>query len=175
MTDCLADIFSRHFPSKVGTVAGGIFADGMRSYHELYKSYRDKAMNYESLPEYQNVQHCVMTVGQDEFWPYSPHFRKTVALTIQELFKTKITAVAMSTVSMEQMVVFVDESGNRWIMTLTECETDSCLNRICMFCPRGNTPVSVQTVPRSLKQLNDPAFGKNGLALIVCDVSGWNE
>ena len=170
----LAEICSRCLPSVAGIVAGG-FCEGMREYHELYKSYRDRAMNYESLPEYQNAQHCVMKVGRDEFWPYSPHFRKTVGLTIQELFKTKIVEMAMSPVSMEQMVIFVDESGNRWIMTLTECETDSCLNRICMFCPRGNTPVSVQSVPKNLKQLNDPAFGKNGLALMVCGVSGWNE
>jgi hypothetical protein len=176
MTDCLADIFSRHLPSEVGTVAGGIFAEGMRSYHDLFKSYRDRAMNYESLPEYQNAQHCVMRVGRDEFWPYSPHFRKAVALIIQELFKTKITAVAVSPVSMEQMVVFVDESKNRWIMVTDECaEADSCLNRICMFFPRSNTPVLVQGIPTPLKHLNDPALGKSCLALVVADVACWNE
>jgi hypothetical protein len=103
-----------------------------------------------------------------------------VALTIQELFKTKITAMAMSPVSMEQMVVFVDESGNRWIMVVehecAEAETDSCcLNRICMFFPRANTPVCVQGVPTALKPLNDPALGKRCLALVVADVGEWNK
>jgi hypothetical protein len=174
MTDCLADIFSSHLPSVTGVVAGE-FAEGMRLYHELYKSYRDKAMNYEALPEYQNVQHCVMRVARDEFWPYSPHFRKAVALTIQELFKTKISSLVISPVSVEQMLVFVDEHGNRWIMILTECETDSCLNQISIFFPRANTHVCVQGVLMCLKQLNDPAFGKGNLALIVSDVAHWNQ
>ena len=177
--DSLAEICSRCLPSVAGIVSGG-FCEGMRGYHELYKSYRDRAMNYESLPEYQNAQHCVMRVGRDEFWPCSPQFRKAVALTIQALFKTKITAMAMSPVSMEQMVVFVDESGNRWIMVVdhecAEVETDSCLNRICMFFPRANTPVCVQGVPTALKPLNDPALGKSGVGLVVCGVVGeWNK
>ncbi len=174
MTDSLADIFSRHLPSEVGTMAGGIFAKGMREYYELYKSYRDKAMNYESLPEYQNAQHCVMRVGRDEFWPYSPHFRKAVALTIQELFKTKISYLAINPVAVEQTLVFVDKHGNRWIMIMTECETDSCLNKISIFCPRANTPVCMQSIPTPLKQLNDPALGKGCLALIVSDVAQWD-
>jgi hypothetical protein len=172
--DSLAEIWSRCLPSVAGMV-GGEFFEGMRGYHELYKSYRDQAMNYESLPEYQNAQHCVMRVGRDEFWPCSPQFRKAVALTIQKLFKTKITAMAMSPASMEQMVVFVDESGNRWIMVVDECETDPCLNRICMFFPRANTPVCVQGVPTALKPLNDPALGKSGLGLVVCGVGEWNK
>jgi hypothetical protein len=103
-----------------------------------------------------------------------------VALTIQELFKTKITAMAMSPASMEQMVIFVDESRNRWIMVVdhgcAEVETDSSgLNRICMFFPRANTPVCVQGVPTPLKPLNDPALRKGCLALVVCDVAEWNK
>jgi hypothetical protein len=172
--DSLAEIFSRHLPSVAGTVAGE-FAEGMLLYHESYKSYRDRAMNYESLPEYQNVQHCVMRVGRDEFWPYSPHFRKAAALTIQELFKTRIACVGFNPVSMDQTLFFVDEHGNRWLMKVTECETDSCLNRISIFCPRSNTPISIQGVQVPFKQVNDPAFGKSNMAMVVSDVAQWNE
>ena len=174
MTDCLADIISRHLPSEVGIVAGG-FCEGMRSYHELYKSFRDKAMNYESLPEYQNAQHCVMTVGRNEFWPYSPHFRKAVALMIQELFKTRIISVGFNPVSMEQTMFFVDEHNNRWLLTVTECPSDPCLNQISIFCPRANTPTSLHGVSVCLKKMNDPAFAKTGMAIIVSDVACWNE
>lgn len=173
MTDSLADIFSKHLPSIPQMVADQ-FAQGMRSYHELYSSYRDKAMNYEALPEYQNVQHSVMSVARNEFWPYTPYFRKIVALTIQDLFKTKIISAGFNPVSMEQTMFFVDEHNNRWLMTVTECPSDPCLNQISIFCPRANTPTSVQGVSLCFKKLNDPAFAKTGMALIVCDVAHWN-
>ena len=153
------------------------FAQGMRSYHELYKSYRDKAMNYEALPEYQNAQHSVMKVPLNQFWPYTPHFRKIAALAIQDLFKTTIIAVAISPVSIEQMLVFVDDHTNRWIMTVTQSPSDPHLNQISIFCPRANTPICVQGFPTNLKHLNDPAFalGMSKTALVVSDVAHWNQ
>jgi hypothetical protein len=173
MTDPLADIFSKHLPS-VPQIVADQFAQGMRSYHELYKSYREKAMNYESLPEYQNAQHSVMTVPQDQFWSYTPHFKKIVALAIQDMFKTKIATLGVSTVSIEQTFVFVDEHTNRWVMTLTESPLDPCLNQISIFFPRSNTPIIVQGIQTPIKQVNDPAFAKSNLALAVSDVAHWN-
>ncbi len=131
-------------------------------------------MNYEALPEYQNVQHSVMSVARDEFWPYTPYFRKIVALTIQDLFKTRITTVGINPVSMEQTLFFVDEHANRWLMTVTESPLDPSLNQISIYCPRADTPISVQGVPIPLKQMNDPAFGKSNMAMVVSDVSHWN-
>lgn len=174
MTDPIAELVSLHLPSEPATTAE-LFADGMRSYHEVFKTHRDKAMHYQALPEYQNLQHTVMTVPRDQFWPYTPFFRKMVAAMIQELFKTKITSLAFNPVSMAQTLVFVDEHQNRWIMTVEEDPSDLSLNKITVFCPRSNTPtitVGIQ-VQCPFKQLNDPAFASSGLSIMTHDVSAW--
>lgn len=174
MTDPIAELFSLHLPSEPVTTAE-LFADGMRAYHKGFKTYRDKAMHYEALPEYQNLQHTVITIPRDQFWPYTPFFRKMVAEMIQELFKTKITYLGFDPVSIAQVLVFVDEHKNRWIMTVEEDPSDLSLIKITMFCPRSNTPTSTvgTQVHSPVKQLNDPAFASSGLSIMTHHVSAW--
>lgn len=173
MTDPLADIFSLHLPSVPRSTAEE-FASGMRSYHEWFKTYRDIAMNYEALPDYQNRQQAVMTVPHDQFWPYTPFFRKIVALVIQDLFKTKIMSMGTDPVSKDQSLVFVDEHANRWSLLIEECPQDKQLNRISMFFPRANTPFQLIGVQSKILQLGKPAPGCPGFALLVADVTHWN-
>lgn len=174
MTDPIAEIFSKHLPSFPSATADE-FAQGMRSYHAAFKSHRDVAMNYEALPEYLNMQHTIMKVPHDQFWPYTPHFRKSVSLAIQEVFKTRITSLSTNSVTIAQSLIFVDKHGYRWIMTVEECPLDPDMNRIYMHFPRSNTSVSIVGVQVPIKQLNDPALTNREIAIITSDVSHWNE
>ena len=174
MTDSIAEIFTQHLPSVPQTVANE-FASGMRSYYELFRTYRERSMNYEALPEYQNMQHTVMTVPRDQFWPYTPFFRKMVALAIQDLFKTKITSLSTNSVDITQLLIYVDKHANRWIMTVEECPPDECLLKISIFFPRANTNIAVVGRPTPMNEIKDPAFGSSGLAILTMDVSQWNE
>ena len=99
-------------------------------------------MDYELLEEYRNEQHTIMQVEQGQFWPYAPHFRKVLALVIQDMFKTKITGLSASPVTMDQTVVFVDENNNRWVVTVENCVLNPEMNKIQIQFPRSKTPVS---------------------------------
>ena len=174
MTDPVIKIYSKLLPS-IPSSAVRKYAEGMCSYHTAFKSFRDAAMSYEGLPDYQNAQQTIMEVSKDQLWPFSPHFRKCVSLTLQELFKTKIVSFGMCPVTMDQTLVFVDDHSNRWIMSLMESPHDPELNLIYMHFPRSNTPVCKCGHITQLKTLNDPALSSSGLALIVCDTACWDE
>ena len=173
MTESTVEIFSRLLPSVPSEVAD-TFAQGMCSYHAAFKSYRDTAMNYEDLPDYLNAQHIVMEVPKDRFWPYTPHFRKCVSLTLQGLFKAKIVSFGTSPVTMVQTLVFVDDHSNRWIMTLEKSPLNPELNLIYVHFPRSNTPVCKCGNSTQLKALNDPALSTTGISLLVCDTTCWD-
>lgn len=174
MTDPITEIFSKHLPSIPSAIADE-FAQGMRSYHTAFKSHRDVAMNYEALPEYLNAQHTIMEVSRDQFWPYTPFFRKSVSLAIQEVFKTRITSLGTNSVAIAQTLIFVDEHSNRWIMTVGESPLDPDMNRIYMHFPRGNTPIFIVGIQTPIKKLNDPALANGGIAILTSDTSHWNE
>ena len=174
MTERVAQIFSTLLPSVSPSVARE-YGARMCLYHTEFKRFRDGAMGYEGLPDYLNAQQPVIQVPKDQLWPYSPHFRKCVSLTLQELFKTKIVSLGMSPVTMDQTLVFVDDLSNRWIMTLVESPHDPESNLLYIHFPRSNTPVCKCGLTSQLKTLNDPAFSSSGLGLIVCDTAGWDE
>ncbi len=173
MSDPIAEIFTKHLPS-LPTETVEAFAKGMRSYHDEFKRYRDIAMDYESLDEYKNEQHTIMRVEQGQFWPYSPHFMKSMALVIQALFKTKITGLSTSPVVMEPTIVFLDENKNRWVVLVERCALNPEMNKIQIQFPRSKTPVS--TIGKNIlyKQLNDPAFTLSGLALYAHNIAEWS-
>jgi len=179
MTEPVTELFSKILPSSVakeGSVASPVactYAEGMCAYYTAFQRFRDAAMNYESLPDYLNAQPTIMAVPKEQMWPYSPHFRKCVSLTLQTLFKTKIVSFCMSPVSMDQTLVFVDEQKNRWIMSTMESPDDPALNLIYMHFPRRNTPICGHTL--QAKALSDPFLSSSGMGLVVTDTSDWGE
>jgi hypothetical protein len=172
--DPIAEVFAKHLPSLPAETAEA-FAKGMRSYHTEFKRYRDIAMDYESLEEYKSEQHTIMQVEQGQFWPYSPHFMKSMALVIQDLFKTKITGLSTSPVAMEPTIVFLDENKNRWVVLVERCALNPAMNKIQIQFPRSKTPVSTIGNAISSKQLSDPAFCLSGLALYAHSVTEWSS
>lgn len=174
--DVIAEIFSKHLPCIPSEVAED-FARGMRLYHAAFKTYRDTAMNYEMLPEYQASSY-IMKVPGDQFWPFTPYFRKIAALVIQYLFKTEINALSSSEATMDQTLLYVDKGANRWIMTIGEssCDCSTTMYSIYMYFPRSNTPkatsCSTQTTP--IEQLIDSSYLKDhGIEILTQDISNW--
>ena len=118
------------------------FAYGFRAYHTAFNGLCESAMNYETLPEYQASTY-IMHVPLDQHWPYTSHFRKVLALSISDLFKTKITALGSHSVSTCQLLIFMDDHLNRWAVLLVHMEdsaSDTKLNRRFMYFPRSKTP-----------------------------------
>ena len=174
MTEPVNEIFSNLLPSIPSSFAHK-YAESMCSYYTEFKAFRDAAMNYEDLPGYLNTQQTIIEVSKDQFWPFSPHFRKCVSLTLQKLFKTKIVALGMSPVGMDQNLVFVDDHKHRWIMSLVESPSDPGMNLIYMHFPRSNTPLCSRGHTTQLEALKDPAMATSGRDLIVCDTACWDE
>ena len=172
MTESVSEIFSKLLPSIPSSVAEE-FAQRMCAYHTAFKHHREAAMNYEDSSDYLNAQLTVMEVPKDQHWPYTPHIRKCVSLTLEALFKTKISSFGTSPVTMDQTLVFVDDHSNRWIMALVESPRDPDSNLIYMHFPRSNTPTCQCGINTPLKALNDPAFSSAGVGLIVCNTAFW--
>ncbi len=180
--DSIAALFNKeviHAPSS----AANNMAKGLCTYLLAFKSHRESAiMNYESQPEYKKHS-VIMQVPSDQLWPYTPHFRKFVALAIQELFKTKITSIAHSPVTMEQSIIYVDDCKNRWIMRMEEYEyndessgsSSGCsMNQIIMYFPLSNTPLASQGKTTPIEHLIDPTFWRdNGLGMITTEVGNF--
>ena len=132
-------------------------------------------MNYEDSSEYVNAQLSVMEVPNDQHWPFTPHFRKCVCMTIQELFKVKIISVGINPVDMDQCLIFVDDHHNRWVMSLVESPHNPESNVIYMRFPRSNTPTCTRATIMPSKSLNDPAVSFMGQSLIVYDTGCWGD
>ena len=174
MPEPVIQIFSGLLPFVPATVADK-YAESMRAYHAAFTRFRVAAMNYEDLPDYQNTQATIMELPKEHFWPFCPNFRKCVCLTLQELFKTKIVSFSMSPVSLDQHMVFVDESANRWIMSVVESTRDpEGMNVVYMHFPRSNTPICKCVSTTELVALNAMSFGLSGQNLVVSDTACWN-
>ena len=170
--DTIAKIFSQNLPTLPSDMARD-FACAFRAYHAAFNALRGSAMKYEALLDYQS-RSDIMQVPCDQFWPYSPHFKKIVALAIEYLFKTKVTGLGTCSVVINQTLVFVDDVGNRWIMRVEESLQDDKLIRILMYFPRSNSPLydrhGIQRTP--VEHLIDTDFLKeNNLGIITEDLS----
>lgn len=167
-------IFSRLLPWVPASV-GSKYGEEMCAYHAAFTKFRVGAMNYEGDPEYLNTQTTIMEVPKDQCWPFCPNFRKCVCLTLQELFKTKIVSFSMSPVSLDQHMVFVDESANRWIMSVVKSPLDpEGMNVVYMHFPRSNTPICKCVSTTELVALNAMSFGLSGQNLVVSNTACWN-
>ena len=106
-------IFEKNLPS-VEEEKKNVFINNMLAYHSEFKRHKDSEMNYEENTEYQNEFSTLSILDQNDFWIYSPQFKKIVALMISELFKTKITQVSIGTpVDVTQDFVLFDRHLNR--------------------------------------------------------------
>lgn len=166
MTDSISKLFSKHLPSVHSDIAQDM-ASGLYAYHRAFKQYRVSTMNYEVLPEYQAPSY-IMQVSSDQLWPYTPHFRAFMTLAISELFKTNITSLGFSAVTIEQTLVFVDDMKNRWVMRIKESTLNKDLNQIYMYFPRSNTSIVVKGFKQSVEQLVDTDhLTQNNLGIIT--------
>jgi hypothetical protein len=109
--DSIAALFSKEVNHVQGFVANDM-GRTLCAYYEAFKALRESAMNYETLPEYQE-HFFIMQVPQDQYWPYTPHFRKFMCLAIQVLFQTKITSMEFSPVTVQKTIGLVDDHKNR--------------------------------------------------------------
>lgn len=170
MTESLTDIFRKHMPYVDESMATS-FAGGMQAYHDQFKGFRDKSINYEDLSEYQNAQQTLAEVSLDSFWVYSPHFRKTMALAIESLFGTKITKNSVALWS--DCIVFIDAHLNRWVLVIDEPRVrGQGTRKISMFYPRSKTILcncaTIKSV--SYKTFADPV-ATHALAALDVDLS----
>ncbi len=155
MDETLADIFRNNMPCVDESMATE-FAGNMQAYHEQFKVFRDESINYETFQEYQIAQQHILQAPADSYWVHSPHFKKIMALTIERLFKTKITKISFSVWG--QCVVFIDECLNRWIVAIDEPPArGEGFRKVSMFFPRNQTPISTCTRTTPLKSLTEPA------------------
>jgi hypothetical protein len=168
--DTICEIFVKHLPS-VGMITARDFSSAMRTYYAAFQTLRASCMNYEELPEYRGGS-FIMQIPSDHYWPYTPHFRKLMALVIEDLFTTTITSLCTSACEMEQSLAFVDNHKNRWHVTVRSASSDENMIRIEMYFPRSNTETISHGKPTRIEHLIDSAYLKeNNLAIITEDLN----
>lgn len=168
--DTISEIFCKHLPS-VSMITARDFSVAMRAYYTAFQTLRASCMNYEELPEYK-ARSYIMQIPADHFWPYTPHFRKVVALIIEDLFTTTITSLGASACTMEQSLSFVDKHRNRFHMAVTTSASDKNLIRIEMFFPRSNTDTISHGKRTPIAHLADSAYLKEKkLGIITEDLN----
>jgi hypothetical protein len=171
----IAELFTKHVPCKDSAIADDM-ERGLQAYREAFIKCRDSVMRYQSQPEYQNSTY-IMQIPQDQHWVYTPHFRKFVGLAIEKLFNSKITAMGMSIVAMEQNLVYVDEDKNRWILCVVEEEGETS-QKIYMYFPRFDTITACLLKKTNIEHLIDPEmsyYKENKLGVSLEDTSSWHE
>ena len=126
MEDAIAHAFVNH---KLPSQYARQFAAGMCGFHSAHTIIADRP---------NATSRCVIMLVPDfEFWPYAPHFRKTIAHALQTLFDARITGVGMCPVATDQTITFVDDAARRWIFTVEAVAAGT--NCIYAYFPRPNT------------------------------------
>ena len=176
ISDSISAIFTSHLPTVPSTLSvGDEFARGLLDYLAAFKTQRDAAgMNYEASPEYQNAQFTLMRVPTTQFWPYSPHFKKCLALTLQTLFKTEILLLSSTLATMEQVCVFVDKDAFRWIVVIEEDAIQTDMNRVYLFFPRARTLTSnMMSTDTAPKLLANTSLATKAIVIVTTDITHW--
>ena len=125
---------STYFIDNLPTVPGVYaqeFASGMAQYWLAYKERRDSSMNYEKKQDYLSERCYIMAVPADQFWHHSPAFKKTIAQTIQDLFKTEIVGLGGNYVKPEPLFLMVDSAGNRWPIKVEDSKLYAPQDSLC--------------------------------------------
>ncbi len=137
-------------------------------------------MNYEATPDYHNACNEIMVVRPDDFWIYTPHFKKILGLAIGELFKTKITMLGCADdTDMVHTLVFLDAQHNRFALTVLPSEVVDDQNpimtiRICARFPLSGTKVQMSKTLTD-NEISTPAFNASPFVILVHDTSAWHH
>jgi hypothetical protein len=161
-------IFTKNLPSVPASYASA-FEAGMLSYYTAFKDHQNNDMNYVSKPEYLQLKHEIMQIKQDDLWIHSPHFIKTMGLTIGKLFRTKIAYIGNSSyANVFYTMLFIDTHYNRWIVSLQESGDEVS---VIIRMPRSNTNIykNVKFIEES--ELADPELCKSVLQIVAQDVT----
>jgi hypothetical protein len=178
--DPLVEIFTKNLPA-VAPATASLFASGMRAYYAAYRECRDSAMNHEARTDYRKTYSTLMTLSQDDYWAFTPHFKKILALSISHLFKTKITLLSPPTdLDLKNTTMLVDEHANRWIVQLVPPAGPPNLfpTAVNILFPRSGTKTYKHDTI-SVRKLNVLGFeheeGAAGWTLGVYDISKWHD
>ncbi len=170
----IEEIFARNLPS-VSTSAAFAFASGMHMYYEVFSARREGDMNYEKAADYFDGLNEIMEVGEDDFFIYTPHFKKILGLTIGKLFKTKITMLGSpGDVKKNYSLFFVDDHKNRWNVSARQSESDPLKVRICARFPIAGTKIHM-THASPASEIHSPSFNPSGKLLCVLDAQEWHK
>jgi hypothetical protein len=125
------------------------FAEGM---HGFYSASRVEGLTHR--------QKAFVMLVKDQLWAYTPHFRRAIASALQILFKTQIVGMAMCPVSVDQSVIFVDDTDRRWVFAV------EAGGAMYAFFPRPNT-ITLVINTLTAEELNDPASTANGQKIVI--------
>jgi hypothetical protein len=175
MTDTLVEIFTRNLPF-VSPSAAEDFARGMRAYHGAFQQHRDNALNYEGDPEYRQGLTEIMQLRQEDYWVYTPHFKRILGLSIGELFKTKITMITpRSDVDIFHEAILVDTHYNKWVVYITHKKSDPSIIHVALKFPRTGTKTHFASISY-VSNMDKPETEKStSTVFIVHDASVWHD
>ena len=170
----IEEIFTKCLPS-IPSSAAESFAKGMHAYYDAFNTMRASEMNYEKAPDYHNALHDIMVVKPDDYWIYTPHFKKIMGLSISKIFKTKITRLACANdVEIFHSTVYVDEHRNRFVFFIIASDVDPTMIRLCARFPVSGTKMQeIQMITD--KEMSSPDFNASMDAILVQDASAWHD
>lgn len=169
--DELDEFFSGNLPSVEPEKRRG-FLDGMRVYHRQFKEHRDKDMNYEKDDNYLNAWITVTKIDHEDYWVYSPHFKKVIGLVIGKLFGTRIQYISMpDPVSTDFDTMIIDKYFNNWTISILKDVDVPGKLCVCMQFPRSNIQVE-QAIFTNKNDASNPNL-KN--VLRVANTNRWYE
>jgi hypothetical protein len=132
-------------------------------------------MNYEKAADYHNALNDIMVVRAEDYWIYTPHFKKILGLSISKLFKTKITMLGCSNDSeFFHSNVYVDEHSNRFLLSMVASEVDPAMIRLCVRFPVSGTKMQMISMIKD-KEMSTPEFNASHHLILVQDASAWHD
>ena len=154
----ICNVFTRILPF-VPICVVETFANNIQTCHCAFLAYR--GMDYECVQEYRDESHDLLILQAEDFWIFSPQFKKILALAIGEQLGTKITMISTSCPCEDwQTWVFMDADSNRWMVTIK----GFCLS---MLLPFSNTDIRPMVGKRAQELTHDK------VALGAYDISQW--
>jgi hypothetical protein len=167
----LHEIFTTNLP-YVDPDKSHDFIYKMREYHTNFRQFSEWDINYQKDDNYLNELVHITSVDPEDYWVYSPQFKKVVGLVIGKLFRTKIQFVSIPyPIGYSHSINVIDKHMNRWSLIINEPNGEPEKARICMLFPRPVTQI-METSPVSTLDLNNPNYNT---PVIVANASKWYE
>ncbi len=116
-----------------------------------------------------------MVVKPDDYWIYTPHFKKIMGLSISKIFKTKITRLGYTNdAEIFHSNVYFDEHSNRFAFFIIASDVDPAMIRICGRLPVTGTKVQMINLIKD-KEMSTPDFNASHHHILVQDASAWHD